>query len=490
MSKISELTPLTEDQIDGYELAPVTKGSSTFRAPIAYLARRAALQAEAARDVAVAAGVQYTSEAAAVADLEDGAFGSYLDAAGHPVWGQRVGAGMVPLPGPWIGSGKISYHPGGMGAVERPVETKLGEIVTVTDFGASGPKIAEAIAAHPGVTFPAGSYNNTDTALVLPFGKIVRFQHGATLTNSGSGSFAGNGTVVHENLNPSGLAGWTGTWPIAGFNYTGHSVDIGGYGPRTFGKPGLGEWNKLTAIGGAVNVPSNSALFGTIGVSGHVKNASVFTNSVGLYGQADREAPNALVWGINTVTWDNGHGGLNVWGYELNLNISNVNTLALGLDIVGGSTVEPNLSMAIQVQALGVFESPKKRWTYAMRTRDAAAIVGIELGAQLQAANSPSQPFYMNFMTGAGRPGRGFSIQVDGSGNAQVNGGTGATLFVLRTPSSTAGNIQLLGNGIGFFGNFPQDKRIVSGSRGGNAALASVLTGLDELGLIDDQTTP
>lgn len=44
-------------------------------------------------------------------------------------------------------------------------------------------------------------------------------------------------------------------------------------------------------------------------------------------------------------------------------------------------------------------------------------------------------------------------------------------------------------NRLGFHGKTPVTQQAVTGSRGGNAALASLLTALDNLGLIDDQTT-
>lgn len=43
--------------------------------------------------------------------------------------------------------------------------------------------------------------------------------------------------------------------------------------------------------------------------------------------------------------------------------------------------------------------------------------------------------------------------------------------------------------GLAFFGGTPVGKPIVTGSRGGNAALASFLTALDSLGLVTDSTT-
>jgi len=42
---------------------------------------------------------------------------------------------------------------------------------------------------------------------------------------------------------------------------------------------------------------------------------------------------------------------------------------------------------------------------------------------------------------------------------------------------------------LGFHGKAPVSQQAVTGSRGGNAALASLLTALDTLGIIDDQTT-
>jgi len=50
MSKISELPTLAAEAIDGSEMVPVTKGAGTFGAPIEYLARRAAEDAQGTAD--------------------------------------------------------------------------------------------------------------------------------------------------------------------------------------------------------------------------------------------------------------------------------------------------------------------------------------------------------------------------------------------------------------------------------------------------------
>ena len=56
-----------------------------------------------------------------------------------------------------------------------------------------------------------------------------------------------------------------------------------------------------------------------------------------------------------------------------------------------------------------------------------------------------------------------------------------------RTPTNVA--IEALGNKLAFNGATPVTKPTVTGSRGGNAALASLLTALAQLGLITDSTT-
>lgn len=77
-----------------------------------------------AADVSVASSTQYPSEAAAVAALGNGAYGSYLDAAGKPVWGQRTGSTMTPLPGPWIDASKVGVQLSGAGTVLRDILEK------------------------------------------------------------------------------------------------------------------------------------------------------------------------------------------------------------------------------------------------------------------------------------------------------------------------------------------------------------------------------
>jgi hypothetical protein len=373
----------------------------------------------------------------------------------------------------------------------QTVQAKLSQYTSVKDFGAVGDNVTNdavsiqnSFAANRGtIFFPKGEYKNSTAAVTLPFGKTATFDTGAEIVNSGSGSFTSNGVVVHQSYNPDGWLGWTNP---ASENFEGFSVDFNGYGSRSFG-----GFNTPSAISGSTSVPSNANFFAHAnGISGWIKNESTTTGAVALYGEANRQAASSLVWGMNSRTIDNGFGGLNIWGYECNLNIDNVTTTGLGIDLVGGSTVEPNLSTAVNIQAIGVFSTPKKRWTYGLRTVAASCVVGVQIGPDGDGPNRGSQPFHIMYSNSTGLESIAMAAISDSFGNMVLIGGGDATrLFALKTPGSTDANIQLLDDGVGFFGAFPTTRRVVSGSRGGNAALASLLTALGELGLIQDTTT-
>lgn len=67
---------------------------------------------------------------------------------------------------------------------------------------------------------------------------------------------------------------------------------------------------------------------------------------------------------------------------------------------------------------------------------------------------------------------------IEAGGNAILNGGT-----------VTTGNLAHVGTTAGFFGSTPQSKQTVTGSRGGNVALASLLSTLANYGILTDSST-
>lgn len=72
----------------------------------------------------------------------------------------------------------------------------------------------------------------------------------------------------------------------------------------------------------------------------------------------------------------------------------------------------------------------------------------------------------------------GFDIRPKGTGTIRLRGGTAGTA-----------QVQVNDTGVGFFSTNPIAKPTVSGSRGGNAALQSLLTALANLGLITDSSS-
>ena len=86
----------------------------------------------------------------------------------------------------------------------------------------------------------------------------------------------------------------------------------------------------------------------------------------------------------------------------------------------------------------------------------------------------------------ASQSGNYLTTQTSG-GSALTTIGTNGELTV-RQGTSTV-RLQTNSTGIGFFGVTPVARPNVTGSRGGNAALASLLTSLANLGLITDSTT-
>lgn len=93
--------------------------------------------------------------------------------------------------------------------------------------------------------------------------------------------------------------------------------------------------------------------------------------------------------------------------------------------------------------------------------------------------------------TGAADPSTSAQLARKGyvdAGDALAAQLTGAT-FTGDVIVATDASFRHLGSGLGFYGATAATKQTISGSRGGNAALADLLTKLAALGLITDSTT-
>lgn len=88
-------------------------------------------------------------------------------------------------------------------------------------------------------------------------------------------------------------------------------------------------------------------------------------------------------------------------------------------------------------------------------------------------------------------PGTSGSLATAGSIRLRHAGGEDAIVIAQEPAAPHLGNraILITATGLSFFNGTPAERPSVSGSRGGNAALASLLTVLDSMGLISDNTT-
>ena len=108
---------------------------------------------------------------------------------------------------------------------------------------------------------------------------------------------------------------------------------------------------------------------------------------------------------------------------------------------------------------------------------DAASTIGFDVNNS--STNSP-----INLIDSGGR---GINIETSGNIGLFLNSGTGTGGITLQD-GGTFG-IEMITDLLGFFSTTPVTQPTVTGSRGGNAALASLLTALSDLGLVIDSST-
>lgn len=357
-------------------------------------------------------------------------------------------------------------------------------------FGATGNGSTDDSVAFA-ATFAAGQYGIMPTATyllttgaTLPFNKTLVGMPGSKIASSGAG-LTQSGPTVKFGDNPSGQTTWTST---AQYTYSGLAVDFGGYGPTQFGTTG-----GPIAITGKIVVPANSNTdtLNGFAVAGYAKNSATVTNGVGVYAEGNCEATGAKVWGFNSRSMDNGFQTA-LWGAEIDINVTNAATQVIGYDATGGSSVEPAVSPAFRVGPLGAFSTPFKRWSHGLQVSDGSAVTGIELGTVVSGVFSGSMPLTFAYNNSSNARAYAGAIQADGGGNLAISLDNFNPAMYLTTPNSVGvqtKQIVLQNTGIGFFGTNPAAKQTVTGSKGGNAALASLISALALMGLITDTTT-
>ena len=124
---------------------------------------------------------------------------------------------------------------------------------------------------------------------------------------------------------------------------------------------------------------------------------------------------------------------------------------------------------------------------------------GLSLAAYIEGGlfyHNVSQSSSSDFVVFGASDGNTFVVDVSAN-TVQVGAATASdsAKFYVSGKISTSGELEVNGDlnhdgsNVGFFGTAPTTKPTVTGSRGGNAALASLLTALANLGLITDSTS-
>lgn len=206
-------------------------------------------------------------------------------------------------------------------------------------------------------------------------------------------------------------------------NYDAFRVDIGNYG---LSNEFHGGGKVLSSVSGAISVPSTAinSPSQANGVVGYAKTVNPNCNVVGGYFQGQVGVVGANAWGINPLVEDCGYNSANIWGCEVNVNVTNANTVARGIDIIGGSTVQPSIGIALRIGPLGTFSTPFIKWTEGLRFQDGATDKAILIGSKLNDV-SDSQELHFRGRFGA-----------EGQYNECIMQSTAGGIFTILSPNN------------------------------------------------------
>lgn len=344
--------------------------------------------------------------------------------------------------------------------------------------------------------FPATTkdyYETFEAAHTSPFGfrtSWAQFASGATNGGIGVLGFARSSDSALDGLQ-LGMGGC-----FAGINdNTTHQQHVAGLYAVAFRLPGAGQTTTGTGtIGGEVDICN---LGGSVQITpGNLYPTTGFTTA----------------WQVNSGAAATGAATASA-GITIGNNGANFNSgIIIGQNALAGLTYDGTgkaTSGTASAMRLGAFQQIEW-WTYPfaaasftitsqqLTAANAQSIIakdtGIEFGGPA-AAGLALKTFYPGGVTGAYvgvTPASGANapiISAEGATNSdiQIKGrGTGG---INITAPNDAARIYATTVGLGFFGNTPIAKPTITGSRGGNAALASLLTQLAIYGLVTDSSS-
>ena len=190
-----------------------------------------------------------------------------------------------------------------------------------------------------------------------------------------------------------------------------------------------------------------------------------------------------LIAGAYSNYWYGWTGSVRILGTASGAFANSIENCFDGVDDANG-TAYPTIDSGCQVQ----WHSSKYGWVKLQSSQ--AVIAGNQADAYSELANLGNDSLRIRNDNQSGyslTDGTStYTFSQDGSHNLRLTNSGGTTLLDLNQGSG----IKVRMAGVGFFGTTPVTSRpTVTGSKGGNAALASLMTTLASLGLVTDSTT-
>lgn len=420
-------------------------------------------------------------------------------------------------------SALVTFLQAGANAVQRTAQAKMRDIVSVKDFGAVGDGVTNdtaafisALSANNPVYVPQSTGTYIVSSLTAAQSKLL-YGPGVVSCLSLSSErmlstnpFIGNDfasiRVNNDELQPS-------QWP--GTDGSLYNCSVGVQAKRTGGFGSYG--NILSNYTVSDSTPSPEF---DVGVTSWVTHQNLSGGQVfaGWLGANSPSSSLSQTWSIGAAIGLEINVG-NRWsdfGYLPDVGAARY---TVGLQIV------PDILPAIDgptasvypgsfAQVIGASGGGHKWWTGVLFRSDSIMPNGVAFnvkGGSSIANACYGAVFSGNFLrcidlTSASASLSGIALAnlmgVQWTGGGQITGGTGGTIalstFGAGEGGLYAGNFSSLlfrwsvvsaEPRLGFYGAAATGKPTVTGSRGGNAALASLLTGLSNLGLITDSTT-
>jgi hypothetical protein len=215
-----------------------------------------------------------------------------------------------------------------------------------------------------------------------------------------------------------------------------------------------------------------STLTGNVGMGGNATVAGTF----GVTGQTN---VGVLVVGSNASVA--GTLGVTAATTLTTLTTNGLYTANAGLTVAGGTTTTGTLNA-------GATSATTLSTSSTASLHDAAITAGLSVGGTSTLAGVSAGATSVTTLNASGLITGGAGLTIS-AGNTSLAGTTTAVTLTASNTLTAQANFLHTGSAFAMFGSAAQTKQTITGSRGGNAALANLLSALANHGMITDSTT-